>query len=297
MKQIVILDLEWNGTYSRRTKSFFNEIIEFGAVKLGPDLNPIDTFSEFIHPQVGKKISGKISMLTNLKDEDLEEGLLFTQVMSRFKRWAGKCILMTWGTSDVLALIENCRYFTGNPKVPFLTEYVDLQAFCEAQMHDESGRQMGLSSAAEALEIEEDDLDHHRALDDSFLSLRCFQKLYQEDMLKEFIMDASCKEFYDRMLFKTVTICSLDNPLVNPADMRFCCDICGRRARRKKDWELKSKSFRAPFYCRHCNHQFIGRVQFKLKYEGLVVKKKILPYEEPEAKENEDAPQKSESRS
>jgi inhibitor of KinA sporulation pathway (predicted exonuclease) len=266
MKQIVILDLEWNGTYSRRTKSFFNEIIEFGAVKLGPDLNPIDTFSEFIHPQVGKKISGKISMLTNLKDEDLEEGLLFTQVMSRFKRWAGKCILMTWGTSDVLALIENCRYFTGNPKIPFLTEYVDLQAFCEAQMHDKSGRQIGLSFAAEVLEIKEDDLDHHRALDDSFLSLRCFQKLYQEDVLKEFIMDASCKEFYDRMLFK-------------------------------KDWELKSKSFRAPFYCRHCDHQFIGRVQFKLKYEGLVVKKKILPYEEPEAKDCEDAPKKSESRS
>ena len=31
---IVILDLEWNGAYSRRLHGFINEIIEFGAVKL-----------------------------------------------------------------------------------------------------------------------------------------------------------------------------------------------------------------------------------------------------------------------
>lgn len=30
---IVILDLEWNGAYSRRLHGFINEIIEFGAVK------------------------------------------------------------------------------------------------------------------------------------------------------------------------------------------------------------------------------------------------------------------------
>ena len=29
----VILDLEWNGSYSKRDKKFYNEIIEFGAVK------------------------------------------------------------------------------------------------------------------------------------------------------------------------------------------------------------------------------------------------------------------------
>ena len=29
----VILDLEWNGTYSHKKKGFLKEIIEFGAVK------------------------------------------------------------------------------------------------------------------------------------------------------------------------------------------------------------------------------------------------------------------------
>ena len=50
---IVILDLEWNGTYSRRLKGYINEIIEFGAVKCGPDLSEKGTFSCFVKPQVG----------------------------------------------------------------------------------------------------------------------------------------------------------------------------------------------------------------------------------------------------
>ena len=115
----VILDLEWNGTYSRRLKGFMNEIIEFGAVKVDENLNILDTFSALVRPPVGKKLSGKIKTLTNLTNEDLATGLQFMQVMSQFKKWMGKAILMTWGTSDILALIENCKYFCGSERIPF----------------------------------------------------------------------------------------------------------------------------------------------------------------------------------
>lgn len=127
MKPIVILDLEWNGTYSKRLKGFINEIIEFGAVKVDDNLQLADTFSLLVRPQVGKKISGKIATLTNITDEELESGRQFMQVVSRFRKWAGDCILMTWGTSDILTLIENCRYFSGSDRIPFLTDYVDFR--------------------------------------------------------------------------------------------------------------------------------------------------------------------------
>lgn len=55
--QFVILDLEWNGSYSRRRKKFINEIIEFGAVKLSCDLHITETFSMLVNPQVGKKLT------------------------------------------------------------------------------------------------------------------------------------------------------------------------------------------------------------------------------------------------
>ncbi len=85
----VILDLEWNGTYSRRLKGFMNEIIEFGAVKVDECLHVLDTFDALVRPQVGKKISGKIKTLTNITNEELANGLQFMQVMSRFRKWMG----------------------------------------------------------------------------------------------------------------------------------------------------------------------------------------------------------------
>lgn len=280
----VILDLEWNGTYSRRIKSFINEIIEFGAVKVDEQLNIIDTFEALVRPQVGKKISGKIKTLTSITNEELAGGLQFMQVISRFKKWMGEAVLMTWGISDILALIENCRYFCGNEKIPFLSSYVNLQSYCETQMDYEEGKQMGLSTSARLLEIDEDGFDHHRALGDSLLSLRCFQKLYEKNKLLPFVQQAD-EEFYRRVQFKTVIVCDLSNPLIQRSDMQFNCDICGRRAHRNGEWQLKNKSYRAEFECRHCKRKFYGRVQFKLKYEGLLVRKAILPYIESQKKD------------
>ncbi|HEX3037765.1 MAG TPA: 3'-5' exonuclease [Oscillospiraceae bacterium] len=276
----VILDLEWNGTYSRRLKGFINEIIEFGAVKTDKDLNIIDTFSSFVRPQVGKHLSGKIKTLTNITNEELSTGLQFMQVISRFRKWIGDAVVLTWGTSDVLALIENCRYFCGNGHISFLKKYVDLQSYCEQRLHYDTTKQMGLSTAAQLLGIDEEDIDHHRALDDSLLSLRCLKELYEESSFMPFIQNAETKEFYDKIMFKTVIVCDLSNPLIKRSDMVFHCDLCGRRAHRKGDWQLKNKSYRAEFSCKNCEHKFFGRVQFKLKYDGLVVKKCILPYKE-----------------
>lgn len=281
--EFVILDLEWNGAYSRRLKSFMNEIIECGAVKVDEEFHILDTFEMLIRPQVGKKISGKISNLTSITNEELADGPQFLQVVSRFRRWAGDCVIMTWGTSDILTLIENYRYFCGSRRIPFLRRYVNLQAYCEQCLSYDCTRQMGLSTAAQLLEIDESEFDHHRALGDSLLSLRCLQKLYDPEKLEPFVQSAENEEFYNRMEFRTVAICNLNHPQIKPSDLVFDCDQCGRRARRSGKWQLHNKSFRAPFTCRHCGHRFFGRVQFKLKYEGMVVKKSILPFrEEPE---------------
>ena len=66
--EYVILDLEWNGTFSKKLKGFFNEIIEFGAVRLDHTLKRLDSFSmPLVRPQIGKRISGKVKTLTNIK--------------------------------------------------------------------------------------------------------------------------------------------------------------------------------------------------------------------------------------
>ena len=47
----IIMDLEWNNTYARKTKGFINEIIEIGAVKLDENLNFKDKFSCLVRPR------------------------------------------------------------------------------------------------------------------------------------------------------------------------------------------------------------------------------------------------------
>lgn len=279
---LVVLDLEWNGAFSRKLGRYLNEIIEFGAVRTDEHLNVLDTFSEFVRPQVGKKISGKVSTLTSITSEQLENGSLYQQILSRFGKWSRGAAVLTWGTSDVLTLIENCRYYCGSDRIPFLHRYADLQAYCEQSLRQDGSQQLGLSSAAGLLGVDESGCGHHRALDDSILELECLRRIYSPESFAPFLQDAEDREFYRRMEFRTVAVCDLKSPLIRAGDLAFRCEKCGRRARRTGDWELRSKSFRAPFLCGGCGNRFVGRVQFKLKYEGLVVRKKIFPQDVPE---------------
>lgn len=283
---IVILDLEWNAAYSRRLQGYINEIIEFGAVKCGEDLQVKSVFSCFVRPQVSKHISSTIASLTSITDENLEEGLPFMQAAARFKRWAGDCLIMTWGTSDILTLIENCRYFGRSERVPFLKQYLDLQRYSQVRMGWGTGTQVGLATAAELLELDVSGMDHHRAQDDSLMTLEILKRVYDKEAVGAAV-DVCDAEFYRRMTFKTHYICDLSSPLVEASHLRFACPKCGGESKRTTRWSLKNKSFRAEFACKTCGHPFAGRLIIKQKYEGLAVNKKTFPL--PEIQEPRDA--------
>lgn len=69
----VILDLEWNGSYSKVLHKFVNEIIEIGAVKLDDELNVCDTFTMLVAPKIGKKLCSKVKQLTKITNEELKD--------------------------------------------------------------------------------------------------------------------------------------------------------------------------------------------------------------------------------
>lgn len=274
---IIVLDLEWNGAYSRRLHGFINEIIEFGAVKLDKKLNITDRFSCFVKPQVAKKISSVISDLTSITDENLTDALSFMQVVSRFKKWAGDGVIATWGTSDILVLIENCRYFGGEETVPFLQRYVDLQAYCEQMLGQDGREQLGLSKAAELAGVEDTALDHHRALDDSVLSAMVLEKLFTRESFRGFVQDCTDTEFYRRITFKTTYICDVNSPLIERHHLKFTCEKCGGEAKRRSKWTVKNKSLRSTFKCVDCGYEFCGQLRVKQKYEGIIVSRKSIP--------------------
>lgn len=273
---IVILDLEWNAAYSRKLHGYINEIIEFGAVKCGPDLAAVDTFSCFVKPQVGKRMNAVTQSLTNLTLETLADGVSFMSAVRKFQRWAGDCLVMTWGTSDVLTLIENCRYFSGDERIPFLTRYCDLQRYVQARLGTGGGEQLGLAKAAEQIGLDISGMEHHRALDDSQMTLEILKRYYDKQALAPFVQECG-GEFYRRLTFKTVYISDLNSPLVEKSSLRFVCPKCGEKAARSTKWSQRNKSFRAEFRCPACGHSFAGRLTIKQKYEGLSVNKKTTP--------------------
>lgn len=273
---IVILDLEWNAAYSRKLHGYINEIIEFGAVKCGADLSIKDTFSCFVKPQVGKRMNSITQSLTNLTLETLDHGFSFMNAVNRFRRWAGNCVVMTWGTSDILTLIENCRYFSGDEHIPFLSRYCDLQAYVQACLGTAGQDQLGLARAAEQIGLDISKMEHHRALDDSRMTLEIFKHYYDAERLSAMVRECN-EEFYRRMTFKTVVISDLNHPLVKKSTLRFLCPKCGAKAKRTTPWQTRNKSFRAEFLCPECGHSFAGRLSLREKYEGLAVSKKTNP--------------------
>lgn len=278
----IVLDLEFNGAFSKRHHRFVNEIIEFGAVKLDEQLNMVDTFSVLVTPQISKKLNSHVSQLTHIDMHELKESHnTFTHVLSKFKKFLGDGVLLSWGTTDVLVLMENCRYFSGDDSMPFLSAYCNLQSYCEAALdyHDRS-RQMGLSTCAEKLGIGFEDDSLHRALTDAELTSLCFQKLYKPELFERFV--SVCDEnFYKKITFKNYNIYDIHDPDINRKEMFFLCDKCGKKARRRSKWRVKNKTFRAKFRCFRCRREFEGRITFKKCYDTVKVFKRIAELPDP----------------
>lgn len=274
----VILDLEWNASYSKTLHKFVNEIIEFGAVKTDDDFNIIDTFSVMVVPKIGKRLSSKVKQLTKISYSELEKnGIPFMEAVKRFTDFAGESVIVTWSTSDIHALIENYSYYTNDYHLPFLYQYCNVQEFCEAclNINDSSG-QLGLSACAEMLKIEFEEDEQHRAFADAELSLKCLKKLSKKKSVSDFFYDTGNEEFYKRMMFKTHFVTNIDSDDVDKSQMYFECLSCGKLTKKLTKWKVHNKAFTADFLCDNCSKKFLGRVTFKKKYDGVVVRKKLV---------------------
>ncbi len=284
--QYIVVDLEWNGSWSKKAHGYFNEIIEVGAVKVNVAMDVVDTFRANIRPVVSKKLSTIVTDLTNITAEELEDGTTFARMLRRLATWAGEepWVMLTWSTTDLLVLMENCRFFYGKQEIPHLTHYMDFQAYAQQKLGIGAGQQLGLAKAGEMLNIPEDHLSLHRAPDDAKLTAQILQKLYEPTSFAKAI-NAVDDEFYRRVTFKTTIINDLDNPLVKRSELVFNCPLCGKNLRRKGQWRFRSRAFCAELICRRCDKSFNGRVQYRLKYEGVEVKKALNEKKSPVTEE------------
>ncbi|MGN0570783.1 MAG: exonuclease domain-containing protein [Candidatus Fimenecus sp.] len=278
----IVMDMEWNTAYCKQLGGFLNEIIEIGAVKLNESLQETDTFSVIIKSQIGKRLQSRVKTLTHLTNDDIANGVSFQKAIMLFTAWLGtqENTFLTWGDGDIRTLIKNCDYFLNTAELPFVHHYCDLQKYCQSFTDAaSSGQQLGLSAAAEKLGVNPDDYPHHRALDDSRLSAACLQRVFDAAKLKKYTRRCD-KDFYARLAFKPYYISDINNPLVDKKQFRCVCDICGGKVKREKNWKYSNNSFRAVFYCKHCNHRFRVAVRYKQLYDRLEVRKTFTEVKE-----------------
>lgn len=283
----IFFDLEGDTAYSKRHGGFINEIIEVGAVRLDEQLREVDRFDTLIYPEVFRKLTGRITEMTGITTSDiLEQGRPFFEVMELFERWLQKTpdhVLMSWSTSDLYMLLANLSYFTDCKTIPFLTRYADFQRYMQEKLEPQTpGRQMSLTTAAALAGLDESDLHHHRAVDDSVICADLLRAYFDPAALQKHILDATGQDFYDRLFFKPYYIRDLRSPLIDRSEMTFDCPDCGENARQRSRFRYRHKAFTAEFECPVCRAKFIGRVRFKKLYDRVQTIKFIQIPEEPE---------------
>ncbi len=271
----IIMDLEWNNSYNKKLKSFFNEIIEIGAVMVDEELEVTDTFSVLIKSQLANKLSGRVKNLTHISNEDMYGGISFNKAISDFSKWIGNrdCLFMSWGNGDLRVMLDNLKFFCDTDTIPFIPAYADLQKYCQQKLELSNAQQIGLSAAATLFGIDVSEYSTHRALDDSLLSLRCLKKSYnRDDLLSQMLI---CDEnFYKKLFFKAKYITNIHDERIDRSKMVCFCDECKKRMSKVSDWKSVNQSFRALFYCKNCDDYAMFSIRFKECFDHIDIKSK-----------------------
>ena len=111
----IILDLEWNQPISYQSRTYREvgdklifEMIQIGAVRLGPDLTPAEAISIPIAPTHYLRIHPRIKRMT----EKLAGAPNFRDALLQFTSWCGEdYTLLTWGCDDISVLYQNINFF------------------------------------------------------------------------------------------------------------------------------------------------------------------------------------------
>ncbi len=288
------MDLEWNGAYCKSAEKFVNEIIEIGAVRLNERLEEVDGFRMMVRSQLTKRLCGRFKELTNITNEEMAAGVPFREALAAYTAWAGDdAVTMTWSNTDLYVLLENCRLFAGEERIPCITLYADLQPYVQRALAErgvEQKGQMSLAHAAEGFGLDTSGFDLHRAQDDSRVCCELLRRTYDQEKLAACLEDTRAADYYDRLTFKAYMISDLNSPYIDKNELRFRCDVCGRFARRTTKWVFKNRMFRASFRCGNCGHAFRGRVGFKKKYDSVQIKRVIDPISDEPASEEASEP-------
>lgn len=163
LSHYVSLDLETTGLDPKKDK-----IIEIGAVKVCDGVIT-DSFSEFVNP--GRSLTGLVSGLTGIEDEDLIQAKPIGQVIARLLDFIGEENLIG---HSVLFDFSFTKRAAVNAKFSFEKRAVDTLKLARKYLPDLPSRSLG--ALCNYYEIPH---NAHRALEDAKATHHLYQKLVE----------------------------------------------------------------------------------------------------------------------
>ncbi|MDR2547773.1 MAG: exonuclease domain-containing protein [Lachnospiraceae bacterium] len=176
----IILDLEWNqgsGTGAGTTvKELPFEVIDIGAIKLDQNRYIISEFNQLVKPSVYTRMHYMTGRIIHLQMRDLMKGNPFLQVMTQFLEWCGDdYIFCTWGSTDLVELQRNMRYYFMSALSSGPLPYLDVQKLFSIAYEDRKSRR-SLESAIDFLRLPKD-IPFHRAFSDAYYTAKILSVL------------------------------------------------------------------------------------------------------------------------
>lgn len=284
----IVLDLEWNQCpdgKDKENKDLPFEIIEIGAVKLGPYRNYIDSFERMIAPKVYHSLHFVTKDLVQTTMKELKKGEDFETAVKDFIDWCGEdYIFCTWGSMDLTELQRNCRFYNIEYKFPHPFIYYDLQksySIC----YDDGKSRFSLETAAEQMEIEKD-LEFHSAKSDAIYTAKIFEKMdfdkvYEYTSVDTFRIPKNVKDEFT-LVYPTYSkyisrgYPDKDTALLDSRILTTKCYLCGKTARKKIKWFSSNQK---TYYCvAKCEtHGLLkGRMKIKKTDDNVFYAVKIL---------------------
>lgn len=181
----IVFDMEWNQPVVRkkRVNGLLGEIIQIGALALDEEMNELDTFDVTIKPVFYKIMNRDVSELTQIKQDDIEEGVSFAEAIDAFRKWCGDdyCYI-SWSFSDMDMLINNLEKH--DMDTDWLPECYDAQLMFDDQFTQED-RDYALSYALYYFNEKPDSA--HDALDDARSTVKVLRHMdMEEGLIEEF---------------------------------------------------------------------------------------------------------------
>lgn len=164
----VVFDIETTGFSPIK-----NNIIEIGAVKVTAG-EIVETYSTFVNPK--EPIPFQIEKLTGIKDEDVMEAPVITEVLPKFLEFAGDSVLVAHNAGfDMSFILENAK----RQGIETDFTYVDTVGISRMLLTGQAKHTLDAVAKTLGVSLE----NHHRAVDDAAATAEIFVKFVR--MLKE----------------------------------------------------------------------------------------------------------------